>query len=394
MGRRGEGEDRRPPRPGVRPRLPLPGRPERRPHDRRRRRDVQDPPDPDRDHRGEAERDRSGLRRRPGRPDGRARRARVPRAPDVRPALALRQRAPRDALARRARRRARAAARPAPDRDHATRHRPRVRGQGDAHRHPRPGPARRQDPAPEAGARGRREERLARARVRARAVRRRGDRGELPRARRAARPVRGGHLTPRRSRAQGGREGAVRGSAGHAARPRPRDVPLRHVVEPDRRGRRRQLRHRPEPHRRGRRRREGLRDAGGRRPVPERDRGACERARARARKRVRDRDGAGAEMWMARPRRAAVRGARQRDHEARADEARRPLGVRGAARLRPVRAAGRIGDLGVPGAPERLPPLPAGLRDARRLAGAGGRRPSPGGARLRRASSRTRSTSR
>ena len=46
VGRRGQGQDRRPARPALRPRLPLPGRAERRPHDRRRRRDVQDPPDP------------------------------------------------------------------------------------------------------------------------------------------------------------------------------------------------------------------------------------------------------------------------------------------------------------------------------------------------------------
>ena len=46
VGRRGQGQDRRPARPGLRPRLPLPGWAERRAHDRRRRRDVQDPRDP------------------------------------------------------------------------------------------------------------------------------------------------------------------------------------------------------------------------------------------------------------------------------------------------------------------------------------------------------------
>ena len=75
-----------------------------------------------------------------------------------------------------------------------------------------------------------------------------------------------------------GRARALRGRAGDAARPRSRDVSVRHVVEPDRGGCRGQLRDRPEPDRRGPRRREGLRDARRRGTVPERDR----RARTRS----------------------------------------------------------------------------------------------------------------
>ena len=43
VGRRRQGQDRRPARAALGPRVPLPGRAERRAHDRRRRRDVQDP---------------------------------------------------------------------------------------------------------------------------------------------------------------------------------------------------------------------------------------------------------------------------------------------------------------------------------------------------------------
>ncbi len=64
------------------------------------------------------------------------------------------------------------------------------------------------------------------------------------------------------------------GRAGNAARPRSRHLSLRDVVEPDRRRRSGQLRDRAESHRRGARRRQGVRDAGRRRAVPERDRRA------------------------------------------------------------------------------------------------------------------------
>ena len=65
-----------------------------------------------------------------------------------------------------------------------------------------------------------------------------------------------------------GQVGAVRRRAGNAARPRPRHVSLRHVVQPRRVGRGNRDRHRPEPARRDRRRREGVRDTGRRGPFP------------------------------------------------------------------------------------------------------------------------------
>ena len=78
--------------------------------------------------------------------------------------------------------------------------------------------------------------------------------------------------------------------------------------------------------------------------------------------------GTPAALRLARPRRPALRGAAERDDVARADEARRPLRVRRAPGLRALPAARRDRDRRVPGAPERLPPLRARLRDAARLA--------------------------
>ena len=90
-------------------------------------------------------------------------------------------------------------------------------------------------------------------------------------------------------------------------------------------------------------------------------------ATSRARRRVRDGHRPRAALRVARPRRPAVRGPPERPHVARADEARRALVLRRAARLRPVPPPRRNGDVRVPGAPERLPPLRAGLRGAARV---------------------------
>ena len=166
---------------------------------------------------------------------------------------------------------------------------------------------------------------------------------------------------------RGERARALRGRAGHAPRPRPRHLSVRDLVQPDRRRRRGELRHRPEPHRRGARRREGVRDACGRGPVPERDRGTRPRAGPVARQRVRHGDRARAALRLARPRGASLRRARERHHLARVDEARRPLRVLRASRVRALPPAGRLGDRGLPGSSERLPPLPAGVRGAARL---------------------------
>ena len=73
---------------------------------------------------------------------------------------------------------------------------------------------------------------------------------------------------PRRPRAGGQR--AAGGGPGHIPRPRPRHLSLRHVVQP---GGRRCLHRggdRPPLHRRGHRHRQGLRDPGGERAVPDR----------------------------------------------------------------------------------------------------------------------------
>ena len=71
-----------------------------------------------------------------------------------------------------------------------------------------------------------------------------------------------------------------------------------------------------------------------------------------------------APVRLARPRRAPLRGARQRDDVARADEAGRALGIRRAAGLRALPPARRLGDGALPGAPVRLPSRGAGLGDA------------------------------
>ena len=157
----------------------------------------------------------------------------------------------------------------------------------------------------------------------------------------AAAPVHRRHVAARRSRAPQRRQRPVRGCAGNAARPRPRHLPVRHLVEPDRRRRGSQLRDRAEPDRRDPRRLEGVRDPRRRGPVPVGDRGRGAGARARARRRVRHRDGPRAPLRLARPAGASLRRPRQRDHVARADEARRPLDLRRDPDLRALRAAGR-----------------------------------------------------
>ena len=85
---------------------------------------------------------------------------------------------------------------------------------------------------------------------------------------------------------------------------------------------------------------------------------------------------------------APLRGAAERDHLARTDEARRALGLRRAARVRPLPPSGRDRDAGLPGAPERLPPRRGRARDRPGLGRAAGlvhddRRPAGGRPRLR-----------
>ena len=84
-----------------------------------------------------------------------------------------------------------------------------------------------------------------------------------------ARPPRR-HDLARPGGARARRARPARGRAGHAARPRPRQLPVRHLVEPGRGRRVHGRRHRPAPGRRGHRRHEGLLDAGRLRAVPDR----------------------------------------------------------------------------------------------------------------------------
>ena len=107
--------------------------------------------------------------------------------------------------------------------------------------------------------------------------------------------------------------GALRGRPGDPARPRPRHLSLRHLIQPDRRRGLRRRRGRADRHRRGLGGRQGLHDPGRRRAVPDRalrrDRAADGRARARVRHDHRPR----AALRMARSGGAALRGAAQPD---------------------------------------------------------------------------------
>ena len=156
------------------------------------------------------------------------------------------------------------------------------------------------------------------------------------------------------------------GAQGTLARPRSRHLSVRDVVEPDRGRRLRRARHGPDARRRGRGRGQGLPHARGRGPVPERGRARGRRGPARGRRRVRHRDRAAAPLRLARPRRPALRGACQRLHRDRADEARRALGRAGDPGLRRLSLPRRHGQRALPRTPVRLPPRRAGVGDARR----------------------------
>ena len=97
----------------------------------------------------------------------------------------------------------------------------------------------------------------------------------------------------------------------------------------------------PTAHRPRDRRREGVRDARRRGAVPVGDRGRRPGPHARARPRVRNGHRAQPPLRLARPRRAALRGARERHRQARADEARRALALRGASRVHALHVARR-----------------------------------------------------
>ncbi|CAA9499481.1 MAG: Adenylosuccinate synthetase, partial [uncultured Sphingomonadaceae bacterium] len=334
MGRRGQGQDRRLAQLARRRGCQVSGRPQCGPHARHRRRGLQAVLAPLRHRAGPAvaNRQRRGVRPlalpRGGGAAARAGRGRHPRDPPGRRHL------PADpALPPRARRAARGGERPrGQDRHHAPRHRSSLRGQGRPPRAPRrrPGAARRDRRAarpaaspPQRAARRLRPHWDRPAPAQGRAGGGRAVRAALRRAR-VAHPGRG---------AAGGASHPVRRRAGRAARRRPRDLPVCHLLQRGGGAGRRGVRPRPGRHRLRARHRQGLRDPRRLRPVPDRaarrDRPAIGRARARIRHRHRPQA----------PLRLVRRGARPPGHRrvgrARrgADQARRARRLRRAADL-------------------------------------------------------------
>ena len=121
----------------------------------------------------------------------------------------------------------------------------------------------------------------------------------------------------------------VRGRAGHAARHRPRHLSVRHLVEPDRRRGLRRRRHRADGDRRGLGHREGLHHARRRRARSRPSSTTRSASTCARRARVRHHHRPPAPLRLARPGRAALRGAherpdRPRDHEARRARRHRP----------------------------------------------------------------------
>jgi adenylosuccinate synthase len=121
----------------------------------------------------------------------------------------------------------------AADRHDPARHRPVLRGQGGAARHPRAGRARPEDPAAEDRGRARGEERLARALCTAPSRSRWRELAERYEAyAQRLRPyVADTSLLVDRALHEGDATYCLRRRARHPARPRPRDVSLRHLVQ-------------------------------------------------------------------------------------------------------------------------------------------------------------------
>ena len=158
----------------------------------------------------------------------------------------------------------------------------------------------------------------------------------------------------------------LRGRAGHDARPRPRHLSLRHLIEP---GRRRGLHRRrsgPARHRRGLGHRQGLRHARRRRALPLRARGRPRRPAARAGRRDGHDHRPAAPLRLDRPGRAALRRPPEQHERARRHQARRPLGDRPASRLHPLPPPRRRGLRRVPVPPVDHPQRRARVRGAAR----------------------------
>ncbi len=148
-----------------------------------------------------------------------------------------------------------------------TRYRAGVRRQGRAHRPAHPGPVRREDLPREVRRRAAREEPDPHQDLQPPATRCRAHRRGVHVARRARPAACGRHERTDLSSADGRQAGDVRRCPGRVARPRPRHVSVRDVVEPGRGKRARERRRRPALGRAGGRHHEGLRDPRGRRAV-------------------------------------------------------------------------------------------------------------------------------
>ena len=191
------------------------------------------------------------------------------------------QRARDHAVPRRARRRQRGAPGRRQGRHDGSWHRPDLRRPGVAARPADGGPPRPGRPARADRARAARQEPPARRDGRPDASRSTPLVDEAARlGRAAARPPRR-HDLARPGGARARRARPARGRPGHAARPRPRELPVRDLVEPGRRRRVHRWRDRAAPGRRGHRRDEGLLDARRLGAVPDR---AARRDRRRDRR--------------------------------------------------------------------------------------------------------------
>ena len=228
VGRRGQGQDRRPADAAILDRRAVPGRPQRRAHRLRPRPEVRAAPDPVGHpacrrvvrHRQRRRRGSAGAVCGGGRAGGaRHRRDRA--------AVRQRSRAPDPAVSPRARRAVGSAARRTAHRHDLARHRAGLRRQDRPPWHPRdrsgqPGRARRGRPRERQGAQSRHQGHHARLAAGLRPA------GRLRRAHAAVGGRRLGDAQRRDGRGPGHH---VRGRAGHAARHRPRHVPVCDLVE-------------------------------------------------------------------------------------------------------------------------------------------------------------------
>ena len=145
------------------------------------------------------------------------------------------------------------------------------------------------------------------------------------------------HDQPRPGRPARRRARPLRGRPGHPARPGPRVLPVRDLVQPGRRRRLHRRRHRPPPGLRGDRGHEGLHDPRGRRSLPDRAARRDRRGDRDAGPRVRDDDRPAPSGRLVRCRAAALRGRREQRQQHRPQQARHPVGSRRGPALRRLR---------------------------------------------------------